>query len=396
MKWVQTYLGVLSKARGRQAEVQIRCRSIITVIVTALEVSGMAQRKPRKPTHEVVVLRAKAPQSTNGVPKSCVGELCSSIESDYEPCVGETYTSMKAVDSDYEETEPTKEEIYTPMKTGSSIESDYEPCAGETYTSMKAVDSDYEETEPTKEEIYTPMKTGSSEESDYELYVGEIHTALKTASTGDRDSTPPLEHSTKPGHQRLFPMAVQNNYTPQARKPQQEIKPQQMIKPQQTRKPQHETRKPQHETRKPQHETRKPQHVTRKLQQSKKTQQAMMIKPPNVEREDAPEDDYELVSVYENVCDFVEETKTKKKVARPKPKPRAVCGNKTERQGGQRRQRTHEIVVLPANPIHTTPQAEDDNYTPLKTIRHTPDKYETTQLHYEEDEDEYENVEIPT
>ena len=213
----------------------------------------MAERKSRMPTHEVVVLRSKAPKSSQGVPKSSVGEL------------------------------------YTPMKTVSSRDSDYEPT---------------------------------------EAYVGEIFTPMKTVSSDYKPSQPTKGHNFKPG-QRLFPMAVPNAYTQQDGKHQSEV-------------------------------------------------------------EDSPEDDYEPVSVYDNVCEFVE-TKSKEKTW---SKPRAVDGSKareTDRPQYQRRQPTHEMVVLPTSPTWE----ESDDYTPLKTIRHTPGAYEHTQFLYEDEDDEYEDVEVP-
>ena len=224
----------------------------------------MAERKSRKPTREVVVLRTKDPKSSQGVPKSSVGEL---------------YTPLKTGDSDYEPTEP---------------------C-------VSGTDSDYEPTEPYVGEIYTPMKTVNS------------------------DYQPTKGHNFKPG-QRLFPMAVPNTYTQKAGKHQNEV-------------------------------------------------------------EDSPEDDYEPVSVYENVCDFVE-TRSKEKTW---SKPRAVGGSEareTERPQDQRRQLTHEMVVLPTTQTHKTWE-ENGDYTPLKTIRHTPGTYEHTQFLYEDEDDEYENVEVP-
>ena len=102
--------------------------------------------------------------------------------------------------------------------------------------------------------------------------------------------------------------------------------------------------------------------------------------------------DYEPVSVYENVCALTEHKG--KKTGSPKSEPRGV-GSSRAREAERLRQTTHEVVVLPTD-LSPKSWEESDDYTPLKTIRHTPGTYEQTWLHHEQDSDsdEYEDVQV--
>lgn len=281
---------------------------------------AMAERKPRKPTHEVVVLKTKPPKSSHGVPKSSRGKIPTPLKTVSStvtgPCVGEIHTTPKTK-SNYD-LELCVEEIYTPMKTICSTESDYEV------------------TDPPVEEMYTPMKAISSTEDDYEVtnpLVEEMHTPILPTGDSDSDYEVPdveqYENVLKP-HQRLFPLAKPNNYTEQGRKPQ-------------------------------------------KLEE------------PTSHKEE--EEDYEPVSVYENVCEFGQiKSKKKKTPVKPKPRKMGVSKAREASRQEQRKQPTREVVVLPTSLSHTTPAASG-YYTQLKNIRYTPGEYEQTHLPYEDDSD---------